>query len=74
MREVLFAGLLDKLPASSQKYLLKYFGIKVDLGSQLTNVQLDFLILLGSLAVLCLILLLLSKRLMRASLSGKKGE
>ena len=74
MREVLFADLLDKLPASSQKYLLKYFGIKVDLGSQLTNVQLDFLILLGSLAVLCLILLLLSKRLMRASLSGKKGE
>lgn len=52
---------------------MKYFGIKVDLGRQLTNVQLDFLILLGSLAVLCLILLLLSKRLMRASLSGKKG-
>lgn len=73
MREVLFASLLDKLPSSSRKYLLKYFGIKVDLGRQLTNVQLDFLILLGSLAVLCLILLLLSKRLMRASLSGKKG-
>lgn len=72
MREVLFADLLGDFPAATEKSLQKYLGVKIPLASHLSNLKLDFLILLGSLIIFCLLLALLSKRLMQASLPGKK--